>query len=313
MTWSYLDVVLTLSRLSYTRGPTLALAAFALVIWVGVLPWQAQNRASENARAGRMAKQVATPRSPSPRPEPAPLPTDEEVSSTLHGLFTRPPAADFRIPAVSYQTDEAPQGGLRKLHVRFTAYASYPALREFLSKTTDSQPLMTIDELMMEREDGTAQVKARIHLSWPLAPRVSSLAQSSPDKLHATPDRLLTAVAHSADPKHSTNVFAALEGSLVLPAGMADLSRTLPPPQRVTSESVAQVTPALPPWRWIGQQESHGVWSVFVVLADEVRVLHEQDDVNHIYRIERIAPPALEVTHLPTGTRLVMSIGEVAP
>jgi hypothetical protein len=89
----------------------------------------------------------------------------------------------------------------------------------------------------------------------------------------------------------------------------------LPEPEAPAPTQAREVhqTPKPPPLHitYLGKWSDEGQVTVFV--SDGVRnyAVKQGDEIGQDYRVERIAPPVMEVTYLPMKTRQIMQIGDV--
>jgi hypothetical protein len=77
---------------------------------------------------------------------------------------------------------------------------------------------------------------------------------------------------------------------------------------------LAAAPPAPPPsfaaYRLIGKKLEAEVWEVFLSRDDLSFVVREGETLESTWRIDRIAPPQMTLTHLPTGQPLTFAIGD---
>lgn len=141
--------------------------------------------------------------------------------------------------------------------------------------------------------------------------------------------RANTRPAVSALPKHNTrtqvDVAAANEhdeaAALVIPRGQLiaparpgearDLfaARSWSPPAPPPSPPAPEPAPAFP-FSFLGKKYDGQSWEVYLSRADQVSVVRGGSVLDGVFRIDKVEPPALSVTHLPTGQSQTLAIGD---
>lgn len=96
------------------------------------------------------------------------------------------------------------------------------------------------------------------------------------------------------------------------PAGRRDLFESPPvppPPAPVAVAAPAPVAPPLP-FRYIGKKLEGGVWQVFLGRDDASYLVQVGNVLESTYRVDKIEPPSLVLTHLPTRQAQTLAIGD---
>lgn len=84
-----------------------------------------------------------------------------------------------------------------------------------------------------------------------------------------------------------------------------------PPPPPVPAVAPVQVATAPPlPFRFIGKKLESGVWEVFLGRDEASFVVRTGSLLESNYRVERIEPPSMVLTHLPTRQAQTLAIGD---
>jgi hypothetical protein len=88
----------------------------------------------------------------------------------------------------------------------------------------------------------------------------------------------------------------------------APKSWTPPPP----AAAGAQEPPAPPaiPFTYLGKKLEGGTWEVYLARGDQTFIARLGSVIDNTYRIDRIAPPALEMTYLPLARSQTLPIGD---
>lgn len=83
-----------------------------------------------------------------------------------------------------------------------------------------------------------------------------------------------------------------------------------PPPGPVSAPVVQLSDPAPPPlpFVYIGREFKAGHWAVFVSEGEATLILHESDEIDSRYRVDKISPPTMTLTYLPLNTSTSLSI-----
>lgn len=90
-----------------------------------------------------------------------------------------------------------------------------------------------------------------------------------------------------------------------------DLFASSPPPRPVMQSAPVVVPPAPLPFRYIGKKQEGGVWEVYLGRGDDSSfIVRAGSTLDTGYRIDKIEPPTLTLTHLPTGQTQTLGIGE---
>ncbi|MGY4829026.1 hypothetical protein ACVNIS_10650 [Sphaerotilaceae bacterium SBD11-9] len=133
---------------------------------------------------------------------------------------------------------------------------------------------------------------ATVAVAAPKGKPVAALERIEP----LVPRKLLV---HSADP--SADLFASPSWSAApLPAPVAP---TAPPaPQEV------QVAP--PNYRVLGKKLENGVWEVYLGRDDTSFIVRAGDTLEGTWRVDKVEPPSVSMTHVPSGSVHSLPIGD---
>lgn len=120
-------------------------------------------------------------------------------------------------------------------------------------------------------------------------PRDVTLALAPRDQLFATPD------APSPEKASARDLFSARNWN--------------PPPPAPPVVVAAPVAPAVP-YAFLGKKLEADLWEVYLSRGEQTFVTRTGQVLEGEWRVDRIAPPSLELTYLPLGQALTLSIGE---
>lgn len=82
-----------------------------------------------------------------------------------------------------------------------------------------------------------------------------------------------------------------------------------PPPAPAPVVEAAPVAPPLP-FAFLGKKLEGGTWEVYLSRGEQTFVVREGQTLDGVYRVDKIAPPALTLTHLPLGQSQTLPIGD---
>jgi hypothetical protein len=82
-----------------------------------------------------------------------------------------------------------------------------------------------------------------------------------------------------------------------------------PDPKTVVAPAPAPVAPPLP-FRFIGKKLEGDAWEVFLAREDASFLVRVGSVLDSNYRVERIEPPSMVLTHLPTQQSQTLMIGD---
>jgi len=68
--------------------------------------------------------------------------------------------------------------------------------------------------------------------------------------------------------------------------------------------------PALPAWRVVGKQRVDDQWEVFLMKDTQSLVVRQGQVLEGVWRVDRIEPPNMTITHVPSNQQHQLSIGE---
>ena len=64
------------------------------------------------------------------------------------------------------------------------------------------------------------------------------------------------------------------------------------------------------PLKYLGKIWGDGEYQVFIIFNGRNLVVKEGDEIQQTYKVEKISPPIMELTYLPTGVTQTLPIGE---
>ena len=79
-------------------------------------------------------------------------------------------------------------------------------------------------------------------------------------------------------------------------------------PAAASEETSPPPPPALP-FVYLGGKLEGGTWEVFLARGEHTFVVKEGQVIEGVYRVERVAPPTMTFTHLPSGQEQHLAIG----
>lgn len=82
-----------------------------------------------------------------------------------------------------------------------------------------------------------------------------------------------------------------------------------PPPPPAPTPAPAPVAPPLP-FSFLGKKFESDAWEVYLARGEETFIAREGQVLAGMYRVDKIAPPALALTYLPLGQSQEMPIGD---
>lgn len=105
------------------------------------------------------------------------------------------------------------------------------------------------------------------------------------------------------------DVEASKRADLFAPARWVVATPPAAAPVLVVAEAPA-VPPPQPPWRVVGKQWADEQWQVFLLRDSQSLVVQQGQVLEGIWRVDRIEPPTMTLTHVPSGQQHQLSIGE---
>jgi len=121
--------------------------------------------------------------------------------------------------------------------------------------------------------------------------------------------------AVAAEPVEALRARAAPEGERRPAADLFAVAawRQPPPPPPPPAPAVQpKAAPTLPPlgYRVLGKKEEDNTWEVYLGRDDMSFIARAGDTLEGQCRVDRIEPPAMTLTHLPSGLPLTLPIGD---
>jgi hypothetical protein len=84
-----------------------------------------------------------------------------------------------------------------------------------------------------------------------------------------------------------------------------------PTPAPVTAQLAPEPVPvAVPNYRVLGKKLENEVWELYLGQDDASFIVRAGDTLEGIWRIEKIDPPTVSMTHVPTGNTQSLAIGD---
>jgi hypothetical protein len=119
----------------------------------------------------------------------------------------------------------------------------------------------------------------------------------------------LPALETLADRAAWANVDAGKSVDLFAPARWVAAPPPAAAPLPVAAEAPA-LPPPQPPWRVVGKQWADEQWQVFLLRDSQSLVVQQGQLLEGTWRVDRIEPPMMTLTHVPSGQQHQLSIGE---
>lgn len=78
------------------------------------------------------------------------------------------------------------------------------------------------------------------------------------------------------------------------------------------TQSTVSKEPTLPliPFKYIGKLFDGEVYQIFFSMSGKGLLVEEGDIIQKDYKVEKISPPTMTLTYMPTNTSLIMQIGD---
>jgi hypothetical protein len=133
-------------------------------------------------------------------------------------------------------------------------------------------------------------------------PRQARSANAAPARAEQSADRVHLEKLHGrASADHADDAFAPRSWRKPAPKApaAADAVVVAPPPS----------APPLP-FAYMGKLLSEDVRAVFLTQGERTLIVHEGDEIDAIYRVDKLSDSGLTFTHLPTGIQQNFLIGE---
>lgn len=105
-------------------------------------------------------------------------------------------------------------------------------------------------------------------------------------------------VAATADA--SADLFASRDWSVKRPPAAAP----------VVVQAAPEPDPVTPNYRVLGKKLEDRAWEVFLGRDDSSFIVRAGDTLEDTWRVDEIAPPLMSLTHVPTGSRHQLAIGD---
>lgn len=128
------------------------------------------------------------------------------------------------------------------------------------------------------------------------APRAAARAPAEPL------EEVLPRQALAAAGQATADLFAPARWRLPPPA---------PPPPPPARAEAAPAPPPVPDYRVIGKKLEGSTWEVFLGRADQSSLIARVGEtLDAAWRVERIEPPTMTLTHVPSGRTATLPVGE---
>jgi hypothetical protein len=133
-------------------------------------------------------------------------------------------------------------------------------------------------------------------------PRQARTAMAAPARMEQSADRVhLDKLRGHASADHAEDAFAPRSWRKPAPKAPA-----------ATSAVVVVAPPSAPPlpFTYMGRVLSEEISAVFLIQGERNLIVHEGDVIDATYRVEKLSDAGLTFTHLPTGMKQNLFIGE---
>lgn len=195
-----------------------------------------------------------------------------------------------------------PAPGLWRIDIEQPLLARYSDLRRYLMQAHLNWPDMALQRMVLEPAPTGSGPRLSARLVWEMWWRDGRDSRwPEPDSAQGSSGRDLAwaQVADITGPVRDPFEW------MPLPPSITPSTPDAPPPP----------TPPAWPWTYAGRQLSEGVWTVFLLGQDGAGSTHPLlvragDTLDGGWRVERIAPPDMELTYLPLSHTVRLPIGD---
>lgn len=147
-------------------------------------------------------------------------------------------------------------------------------------------------------------------VSVPVQPRAMNRPDPRPVPRRAAPGSAVKPQSIEMLLERSQLIAAAPAASAAARRDLFSTRNWNPPPPQPPVAAPPPVAPPLP-FAYLGKKLEGGSWEVYLSRGEQTFNVREGQALESVWRIDRIAPPSMELTYLPMGQGLALAIGEI--